>query len=365
MTNKCIELDVSQSEPFGECTDNQTGERRESIAERLKRTVEQCKVEAECFDGLDWNDLPCRERVARLLAAMGFHSKGQRYRDCQATGIRVDCRACGERYFSRYRCTLRYCEHCGPWHFSRLMEKYLEPIASLIKSQPAQRGRTLAKLNFTIRAYDRMPDTSEPRRLLKLVRRWFHSHKIMPKGAHWGCILAVETGHELAVKHPGRKAGGWNLHVHVLYYGPFLDWEAGLRLWRELTEGDGQGFYITQCSGWRKNPERAVRRALIHHFGYIMKPAAVSAERIAALEVLFSGIRRVRELGCFHGLPKPQPKADNARCPKCGEVLPLNLRAWHRSERFPVTHLEAEGRRDFRQIQAEIRRALAFGGAGP
>ena len=96
-----------------------------------------------------------------------------------------------------------------------------------------------------------------------------------------------------------------------------------------------------------------------------MKPAAVSAERIAALEVLFSGIRRVRELGCFHGLPKPQPKADNARCPKCGEVLPLNLRAWHRSERFPVTHLQAEGRRDFREIQAELRRVLAFGGGGP
>ena len=142
-----------------------------------------------------------------------------------------------------------------------------------------------------------MPDTDEPRRLNRLVRRWFK--RSMTKDELWGCIFAVETGHELAVKHPDRTAGGWNLHVHVLYYGPYLEHPAGLALWKELL-GDSGGFRIKQCPGWRKNPYRAVRRALVHHFGYVMKPAAVSGERIAALEVLFHRVRRLHALGCFY-----------------------------------------------------------------
>jgi hypothetical protein len=226
-------------------------------------------------------------------------------------------------------------------HFSRIVAKYREPISRLVAEQATQRGRTLAMLTFTVRAYDRVPEPSEPRRLNKLVRRWFA--RAMPEGSLWGCIFAVETGYELAIKHPGRKADGWNLHVHVLYYGPYLDWATGVELWKEVTGGAGQGFYVKQCPGWRKNPDQAVRRALVHHFGYIMKPAAVSAERIAALEVLFRGVRR----------------------PKCGLDLPINLRAWHKGERLRVPDLEGEGRRDWRAVETEIRRAQALGGRAP
>ena len=339
------------------------GYTKQSLAVRFNEALARCKDEAGCLDNLLWEELDEREKVARILSAMGSDSKAQRFRDCKVTGIRVDCVACGEKYFSRCRCTLRYCEDCGPWHFSRIMEKYREPIFRLIAEQPSQHGRTLAMLTYTVRAYDRMPEPTEPRRLNKLVRRWFA--RLMPKRTFWGCVSAVEVGYELAVKHPDREAGGWNLHVHVLYYGPYLDWVAGLELWKELTAGDGQGFYIKQCPGWRKNPDQAVRRALAHHFGYIMKPAAVSAERIAGLEVLFSGIRRVHALGCFYRLPKAQKVVMNPRCPKCGQDLPINPRAWHKSERVFVIDLEAEGRRDWRAVEAENRRAQAFGGRAP
>jgi hypothetical protein len=243
------------------------------------------------------------------------------------------------------------------------MEKYREPISKLISEQPTQQGRTLAMLTFTVRAYDRIPDPGEPRRLNKLVRRWFK--RMMPKGVVWGSIFAVETGYEFPIKHPDRKAAGWNLHVHVLYYGPYLDWSVGLELWKELTAGEGQGFYIKQCPGGRRNPEQAVRRALVHHFGYIMKPAAVSAERIAGLEALFSGIRRVHALGAFYRLPHSEKRLVNPRCPKCGHDLPINLRAWHKSERVPVVDLEAEGRRDWRAVKRELGRVLVLGGRAP
>jgi hypothetical protein len=96
-----------------------------------------------------------------------------------------------------------------------------------------------------------------------------------------------------------------------------------------------------------------------------MKPAAVTGERIAALEVLFSGIRRVHALGGFYRLPKVQKDVVNPRCPKCGQDLPINLRAWHKSERQSVADLEAQGRRDWRSVQKEIGRAHAFGGRAP
>jgi hypothetical protein len=363
MTNNCLavpESELSQDRP-----DIEAGDEQQRLAERFEEALARCKDEAGCLDDSLWEELDEREKGARLLAAMGFASKATRYRDCHVTGVPVDCPACRERYFSRYRCTLRYCEHCGPLHFSRLLEKYREPISRLIAEQPSQQGRTLAMLTFTVRAYDRMPDPSEPRRLLKLVRRWFR--RVMPEGTRWvwGCIYAIETGHELGVKHPGRTADGWNLHVHVLYFGPYLDWTAGLELWKELTAGDGQGFYIKQCPGWRKNPDQAVRRALVHHFGYILKPAAVSGERIAALEVLFSGVRRVHALGCFYRLPKVQKDVVNPRCPKCGQDLPINLRAWHKNERVRIADLEGQGRMDWRAVESEIRRAQAFGGRAP
>jgi hypothetical protein len=242
------------------------------------------------------------------------------------------------------------------------MRKYREPISKLI-AEGRKRGKTLAMLTFTIRAYDRMPERDEPRRLLQLVRKLFRALGLPDK--EWGCIFAVETGHELAVKHPGRKAEGWNLHVHALYYGPYLNWSDGIQRWKELTAGQGRGFYIKQCPSWRRDPERAVRRALVHHFGYILKPAAVTAERIAALEVLFSGIRRVHALGLFYRLPKSETPIPGSRCPKCGHALPLNLRAWHKSERVPVSELEAEGRRDWRAVKRELGRVLAFGGRAP
>lgn len=362
MTNNCLELDTKETAATQERNEAESSAKGKVTPERFNEALSQCKVEAECLDNCLWEEIPEREKGARLLAALGFHSKGTRYRDCNSTGIPVDCLACGEKYFSRYRCTLRFCEFCGPLHYSRFMEKYREPITSFIASQPTQSGRTLARLTFTVRAADRMPHPEEPRRLMKLVRRWF---KVMiPRGTLWGCIFAIETGHELSVKHPGRRAGGWNLHIHALYYGPFLNHAIGLQMWKTLL-GDSGGFRIKQCAGWLKNPDRAVRRALVHHFGYIMKPAAASAERAVALEVLFSGVRRVHALGCFYRLPKPHHETANARCPKCGQGLPLNLRAWHKSERSPVTGLEAEGRRDFRKLEAEIRRARVFRGSSP
>ena len=323
---------------------------RVRLVERFEEAVRQRQA------SLDWAELPDRERTARLLEDVGFEAKAGRYRDCQVMAVPVDCVGCGERWFSRYRCTLRSCPNCARLHFQRLMDRYWQPIADLIARQPTQRGRTLAMVTLSIRSTGRMPHPDDAKRLNKLVRQWFK--RVVAGGFVWGALFTVEVGHERAVKHPGRSASGWNLHVHALYYGNFLDWDQSLALWKGLTEGEGQGVCIKQCLDWRRDTKTAIRRALIHHFGYILKPAGVSPERLAALEVLWTGVRRVHAVGAFYNLPKPAKR--NRRCPKCGYDLPVKFNAWRKGERFPVAVLEAEGRRDLDAVEPH-----SFGGVGP
>jgi len=330
---------------------------RESLVDRFEEAERQCRALPE------WAELPDREKTARLLEGVGFKAKAERWRSCHVEAVPVDCLNpdCDFKGFVRYQCTLRSCPYCGQVHFWRLMYRYSQPIAEKIASQPTQRGRTLAMLTLSVRSTGRMPHPDDAKRLNRLVRRWFKA--VVPQGSFWGALFTIEVGHELAVKHPGRSASGWNLHVHALYYGDFLDWEKSLALWKELTNGEGQGLYIKQCLDWRRNFETAVRRALIHHFGYILKPAGVSPERLAALEVLWTGVRRVHSVGAFYRLPKP-PKKEPRPCPKCGHALPVKFTAWKKSERFLVAVLEGEGRRDLdefprrQKIQVEIAESL-------
>jgi hypothetical protein len=312
---------------------------RESLVERFEETERGCQALPE------WAELPDREKTARLLEGVGFKGKAERFRSCYVEAVRVDCPNpnCDLKGFVRYQCTLRSCPHCGRVHFDRLMDRYCQPLADLIDCQPTQRGKTLAMITLTVGSTGRMPHPDDAKRLNRIVRRWFKA--TVPEGSFWGALFTIEVGHELAVKHPGRSASGWNLHVHALYYGDFLDWNSSLALWKELTEGEGQGLYIKQCLEWRRDFKTAIRRALIHHFGYILKPAGVSPERIAALEVLWTGVRRVHSVGAFYRLPNPKPKAGRI-CPKCECPLPVKLTSWKKKERFPVAFLEAEGRCD-------------------
>jgi hypothetical protein len=340
-----------------ECEGERQKVERAGLVERFEETLRQCQVLPE------WAELPGREKTAQLLEGVGFKAKAERWRSCYVEAVPVDCLNpdCDLQAFVRYQCTLRSCPHCGRVHFDRLMHRYCQPIADLIAHQPTQRGRTLAMLTLSVRSTGRMPHPDDAKRLNRIVRRWFKA--VVPKDSFWGALFTIEVGHELAVKHPGRSASGWNLHVHGLYYGDFLDWEKSLFLWKQLTTGEGQGFYIKQCLDWRRDFKTAIRRALIHHFGYILKPAGVSPERIAALEVLWTGVRRVHSVGAFYRLPKP-PKKDDRCCPKCGHALPVKFTAWKKSERFPVAVLEAEGRRDIdefprrQKVQVEIAESL-------
>ena len=77
------------------------GSDERTLAERFETNLAVCELMAECVNDTLWQDLPERERSARLLMGMGSKSKAQRYRDCDTTAIPVVCLGCQAKYYSR------------------------------------------------------------------------------------------------------------------------------------------------------------------------------------------------------------------------------------------------------------------------
>jgi len=196
-----------------------------------------------------------------------------------------------------------------------------------------------------------------------LFRRLFSKGK-------YGFLWVDEVGYEKRGRRAERKAEGLNLHAHGLYIGPRLDWRTVRDLWEGITGGEGLGVWLTFLKGWCHDPERAVRRAWGHLVKYVSKVPAETPERIAALEIAFSGVRRVHSLGWFYDVA---PEEDDLhqfrledpgrRCPICGASFYVHFRPW--AQMTSIESLRAEGRRELGEVEREIGRTRIFGGKSP
>jgi len=306
----------------------------------------------------EWNAIGVRGETAQLIYAHGLPSKAYRYGRCGRYGIPLQghglqCKF-KEKSFGRYRCSLRFCDLCGPANYRRLFERYAPAIGDVVARESSRCGYVLARVNWTIRATGEMPTTEEIRWFNAALRK--HVKGILPKGAVSGVILDDEFGYEKRGHIAERKAGGLNLHAHGLYFGPYLDWQKARDLWTKLT--GSTGFFIKEIRGWRGGVRKSVSRALGHLLKYVSKMPVVSPERIAAFEKAFDGVRRVHCLGLFYGLP-PGPKEER-RCPGCGNILfpsrPFEL--------CLVSDLVELGWADIDSVRLELNRSRVFGG-GP
>jgi hypothetical protein len=319
------------------------------------------------FPDPEWDRLGVRGRVAQLLFDSGLKSKAHRFARCHRTAIPYDCAnlSCREKFFTRYHCDCRFCKHCGPLLFSELRDRYSDTISYFLGDQQKKgllSGRTLARLNFTMKSDGSLPTRKRIRAFNRAIRRTLKV--AVPRGESrklaYGVLWSDEFGYERKGRKKRRAAQGLNLHAHALYYGPRLDWATVRDAWAESLrlEGlEGQGFYATFLKGWQSNPGLTVKRALSHMLKYISKIPAETPERIAALEVAFNGVRRVHAGGLFYRLPKVEERLQILHeqplvCPCCGSGLVRagGCQPW---ESFRVDILQAEGRRDL----GEARRA--------
>lgn len=291
---------------------------------RLKGScVESEEKEQHDGEGLgpapEWTEIGERGQTAKLIYSLGLEAKAYRYGRCGRYGIPLQghdlfCPLKGKS-FGTYHCGLRFCPFCGPSSYQRLFQRYAPAIGEKVVGNVRLKGYVLARVNWTIRATGEMPSSEEIRLFNRAIRK--HLKRVLPKGAEFGLIWSDEFGFETRGHVAERKAGGLNLHAHGLYFGPYLNWQKARDAWLKIT--GSTGFWIKGIHHWQRGVQKKVSRAMAHLLKYVSKMPAVSAERIAAFESAFDGVRRVHTMGLFYDLP-PASKRER-HCPQCGNIL--------------------------------------------
>lgn len=274
-------------------------------------------VEPEPTEG----DEAKRIAVADELRLRGLGKKARRYESCRQMGQPQICELhpAEHRYYEPFRCGLRFCPHCAPFERSRLLRKYLPVVLKVVGDAAGEISEfVMARVTFTVKSSGGVPRPEDVRKMNVCVKRAMR--RVLGR-RKFGLLFRDEFGFETRGHTASRVSGGLNLHLHGLYFGPFIPWEKVRDAWMVETErafGEpSRGFYISMVPSWRSNPEQAARHALNHLLKYLSKPPAVSPERIADLEKAVHKVREVHALGVFFGVKVPKEKQGPCLCPAC------------------------------------------------
>jgi hypothetical protein len=262
-----------------------------------------------------WDTFDFRFAVSEALIEKGLLSKGWRYRDCSRKGMVVECQGpVKHRFAILYRCDLRFCRFCAPRAYMRLAQKHA-PVLEYVRTHPIPgyrlRVMTLTSLN-TGALTKELVDAFNG-----YVKKTLHTLMRGRKG--WGALSVDEVGFN-----------NFNLHAHILFYGPYVDQDELKRVWQKIS-----GFQVV----WIELAETDGREALSYMLKYVGKPPSDDPAILAQLEAAFHGARRVFAYKFFYNF-KPEKKLEEREdraCPLCGAAL-STIR-----ERRPLSMLRAEG----------------------
>jgi len=314
-----------------------------------------------------WEKRGFRGRVAELLRERGLRSRAVRFANCNRLGRPGVCSRYPDehKYFVRHSCCVTFCKQCASEERRRLSNKYSSVVREVLSRMPKiPRGLVLAKITFTLRSEVGPITPTIVKKFNCAVRLVLKRTAQAASDDHpYGAIFIDEVG--TGPIQDRSEGGGTHLHCHGLYLGPRLDWSATRDLWTSTTEKmfgiASYGFYITEVYWFKNEPTRALCHALNRMLKYVMKPPAVSAERLADLISAFHGTRRVHALGLFYGVKTEQKRGD-VSCPQCSVLgIPSVLSFEGRSlsnggcvpRLVPISELEADGYRDLKSIRRE------------
>jgi hypothetical protein len=268
------------------------------------------------------------QEQARFTLGLGLTGKAQRIACCGRFGRRIACLGAEPHpFYEPFNCGLRTCQRCAPLLARRLFER-LSLLEMVVKER---RGWTLAQLDFTLLNTGLMPDAEIIRAANRAVKRTMHRLLRGVKG--WGFLWIDEFGFDNS-----------NLHVHGIYYGPYLPIEEISSVW---TKESGGSYRV-----WITKIRKGFRPALWHHLGYVSKPPSNDPRRLAEVEAAFHGVRKVHTLGAFYA-PEFEDVTDlnaggSQRCPRCNEYLVIT------SGYCAVSTLEAEGLRNVNDVRRAV-----------
>lgn len=264
----------------------------------LPQPVENDNGEPVLGDGAGDN-----QKQAQAMWNFGLKGKSQRLACCGRFGRRLACIGEAQHaFFEPFNCGLRTCQRCAPLLARRLFER----LAVLERIVENRSGWTLAQLDFTLRNTGVLPDAELIRAANLAVKRTMHRLLRDVKG--WGYLWIDELGFDNS-----------NLHVHGIYYGPYLSVRDISAVW---TQESGGSYRV-----WIQKVRKGFRPALWHHLKYVSKPPSNDPQRLAEVEVAFHRVRKVHTLGAFYA-PDLEDVTDldsggAQRCPHCGEYLAI------------------------------------------
>lgn len=310
----------------------------------------------------EWGADENRIAQAKHLAEFGLSKKAARLPLCGILAKRVDCQGrCRTKYFERFGCNLRYCTVCGERGFRALFSKYMgyEPIAQKIIERVRAQGRkpVVAKLDFTTPSDGKMPSKAYVRKFHRDLWRFRRAleRKVGLSKEDFGILGCDEFGGKKNAKHP---TGNWNLHRHCVYVGPFLSQSKARKelsaLWSEIR---GERSFVSIKLA------RSFAEALGHALKYPAKFLSLSTpERLAELEKVFDGTRRVSASGAFYNVKIEEEKSkkeSHGKCPRCEGQLVAHVLG--NGGGFVVaSELEREGRVDIVIARQEESRKKVF-----
>lgn len=266
------------------------------------------------------------QEQARALWFLGLKEKSQRLGCCATHGQKVECSQ--HHAFSKtFFCGLRYCRTCGPRNFAKLFSKYIG-LESVAVVRP---GHVVAVLDFTLKNTGVLPEAKAVRLMGRRIRKVMKS--LLGKRKDFGYLFCYEFGFN-----------NENLHAHGVYWGPYLPQDKISDAWLAIT-GDSPVVWIQKAESFRAG--------LAHALKYTSKMPSDDPKRLAQLEQVFHGVRRVHTLGKFYNAKECQDSGEGKEewlCPHCGQRLRAS------SVVRSLSELQAEGLRDVEERRIELRR---------
>jgi len=216
-------------------------------------------------------------------------------------------------------CQLRTCPDCAHREAARLLARYMPTLQQYFRV-PYRPGWKFRSVVFTAGVSLHDGDVRQQvKHLYTSVRKVFENAlKSRPQGAvaisDTGILLAHEFG-----------PNGLKLHIHGLYYGPWLDQPVLADLWQRYT-----GWQVVYISGVGKskeidNLEDAVAEVVKYTTKFWKREKSgkvvfVDPKIVPVLHKVIEGTRRVRTWGLFYDIQEVEEKA---ACPTCGAPLAL------------------------------------------
>lgn len=226
-----------------------------------------------------------RQGVVAALYGAGRHKDASRFQEC-GVHTRLYCSNCGETKKVLYYCMRRYCPECARRYSRKLQDKLLVRLKRLKEFENSENRFRLRMITLTIKT-----DGDHDGALSKIG-------EALPK--LWRNLLARDR-YSKKVRKGSEVATGWvnsiefgpktlNVHVHGVYWGPFIRQKDLSEEWKRLT-----GSCVVDI---RVADHKALREVI----KYASDFSKISPEGVVLVAESLEGKRRISTYGVFRGV---------------------------------------------------------------